>query len=131
MSVVAARVNWGAVFWQEPRTNAALQLLAFGVIIQGLNTLPIPVRIKGALRSIPVLLLLWITWRTPLVLHPRDPARSSSSIAIRLTFFSLFVLCTLGAAWVLAHLRLIREKDPSAPAFRHLSPKRKEPTAAS
>lgn len=131
MSVVAARVNWGAVFWQEPRTNAALQVLAFGIIVQGLNTLPIPIRIKGALRSVPVLLMLWVTWRTPLVLHPRDPARSSSSAAIRWTFLSLFVIYTLGAAWILAHLKLNQEKNRAASTLGHLSPKRQEPTTAS
>lgn len=114
MSVVAARVNWGAVFWQEPRTNAALQLLAFAVIVQGLNTLPIPTRLKGALRVVPLLLMVWITWSTPLVLHPRNPARTSSSTGIRLTFLSLFILSTLAATWLVVYARSRIEKLPAA-----------------
>ena len=49
MSIVAAGINWGAVFWQEPRTNSALQILAAGLIVQVTNSWAIPYRLKGPL----------------------------------------------------------------------------------
>lgn len=105
MSVLAARVNWGGMFWQEPRTNAALQILAVGLIVQLATAWPLPARLKGTLRLGLVLFAFWLTGSTPLVLHPRNPARASSSMAIRLTFFSLFVLFSLAAAWFVLQLR--------------------------
>lgn len=106
MSVLAAQVNWGAFFWQEPRTNAALQLLALGLIVQVLNGWPLPVRLKGALRLLLVLFMVWTMSSTPLVLHPGNAARGSGSLPIRLTFVSLFALTSLAAGWILLHLRL-------------------------
>lgn len=105
MSVVAAGINWGAVFWAEPRTNAALQLLALGLIVQIANGWPIPCRLKGALRALLVGFMIWTTATTPLVLHPGEAARSSTSWAIRLTFLSLFILCSLAAIWIVVQLQ--------------------------
>jgi hypothetical protein len=105
MSAVAARVNWGGVFWREPRTNAALQVLALGLIVQLMASWPIPLRLKGFLRVGLVLFLLWSLGFTPRVLHPEDPARTSSSAAIRLTFLGLSVLCSLIAGWLVWRLR--------------------------
>ncbi len=128
MSVVAARVNWGGFFWEEPRAIAALQLLAAGVIVQGLNTLPLPVRAKGFLRSALVLLMVWLSWSTPLILHPRDPARASVSANIRLTFFSLFVLCLMGGGWVLIYLRSSLEANGKEPTRESHTADRRRPT---
>jgi hypothetical protein len=106
MSVLAARVNWGAFFWQEPRTNVALQLLALALIVQVLSGWPLPVRLKGALRLLLILFMVWTTSNTPLVLHPGNAARNSGSLPIRLTFVSLFALTSLAAGWILLYLRL-------------------------
>lgn len=105
MSAVAARVNWGAIFWQEPRTNSALQLLAIGLIVQLLNSWSLPYRLKGLLYLIPAGYLVWSTLFTPLVLHPQNAARSSPSTAIQLVFFGLFGLFVLAGAWLVVALR--------------------------
>jgi len=105
MSAWAAIINWGAMFWQEPRSNSALQLLAAGLIVQVINSWSVSYRIKGSLNFLLSLFLLWSVMSTPLVLHPGSAARSSPSSAIRFTFFSLFVLCALAATWIVVYLQ--------------------------
>jgi hypothetical protein len=99
MSIIAAGINWGGVFWQEPRTNAVLTIVAAGLIVQGLSTWPVNHRSKGSLNFLLAVALLWLILTTPLVLHPGNAARTSNSFAIRFTFFGLYGLCMLAAAW--------------------------------
>ena len=100
MSIIAAGINWGAVFWQEPRTNSALQILAAGLMVQVANSWAMPYRLKGTLNFFLAVLLIWLIQITPLVLHPGNAARSTTSMAIRFTFIALYALCALAAAWI-------------------------------
>ncbi len=111
MSAVAAGINWGNVFWQEPRFNSALQILAVGLIVQIVNSLPLPYRLRGLLQALPATLLLWLTASTPLVLHPGNAARTSPSAAIRFTFMGLFALCCLAGAWIVVTIMRRRPGD--------------------
>jgi hypothetical protein len=105
MSVIAAGINWGGVFWQEPRTNTVLQVLAAGLIVQGINSWPISPRLKGILNFLLAIVLLVLVFTTPLVLHPGNAARTANSLAIRFTFFGLYGLCLLAAAWIVLAVR--------------------------
>lgn len=105
MSAVAAGINWGNVFWREPRFNSALQILALGIIVQVANTLPIPYRLRGLLQAVPAGILVWLTSITPLVLHPGNAARTSPSAAIRFTFLGLYILCCLAGTWIVLVVR--------------------------
>lgn len=102
-SVFAARATWGGMFWDEPRTRANLQVLAAGVIVAvSASWLGRP-RWQGLLF---VLLFAWMIVSlaaAPLVLHPRSPILSASSLAIPATFFSLYALSSLMAAAIAAH----------------------------
>jgi hypothetical protein len=105
MSALAAGINWGNVFWQEPRFNSALQILAVGLIIQVINAFPISYRLRGLLQAFPAAILIWLTTVTPLVLHPGNAARSSPSTAIRFTFLGLYILCCLAGIWIVVTIR--------------------------
>jgi hypothetical protein len=100
LSILAAAINWGAVFWQEPRTAGAMEIIALGVIVQFLSMLPIHNRIKGLLFVLLVGFTAWSVSTTPRVLHPGDAARTSASTSIRLTFFGLFAVVSAVAAWI-------------------------------
>ncbi|MCZ7670119.1 MAG: hypothetical protein M5U34_24555 [Chloroflexi bacterium] len=64
-SAVASRINWGGVFWQEPRMMAAFNSLAIATIIMVFN-LWIPwVRLRGLLQAAIPLLVAWITYNAP------------------------------------------------------------------
>lgn len=105
ISTIAAKVNWGAVFWQEPRTVAMLQVLAVGIIVQVANSWPIWPRLKGLFSVLVVAFLSWSLLNTPLVLHPRNPARTSPSLGIQLSFFGLFLLSCLAASWLVLYFQ--------------------------
>jgi len=100
LSIIAASINWGAIFWQEPRTNSALQILAIGVIVQVINSWSISFRLKGLLHFLLAAFLIWSVLITPLVLHPGNAAQTTTSLAIRFTFLGLFALCSLAAIWI-------------------------------
>jgi magnesium-transporting ATPase (P-type) len=100
VSLLAGRVNWGGLAWREPRTYAMLQVLAATMIILVLQSWLQDTRLRGLLALFPSLLLTWSVWATPLQLHPQNPIGTSPSLAIRLTFYALFALFALAAAWL-------------------------------
>lgn len=104
MSFIAAGINWGGLFWEEPRTNSAIQIVVASLIVQGANRLSIPYRLKGALYFLLLLFMFWAILSIPDVLHPGDAARTSPP-AIRLTFYGLFALFSLAAAWLVWRYR--------------------------
>jgi len=112
MSILAARINWGAVFWQEPRTNSALEILALGFIVQFMATLPIPDRLKGVLFLLLAAFLIYSVSSTERVLHPGNAARTSPSATIRFTFLGLFLLLTGAAAWIIFHKQRGKRQVP-------------------
>ncbi|MFQ5398098.1 MAG: hypothetical protein ACE5E7_00715 [Anaerolineae bacterium] len=100
MSIVSSKVNWGNVFWQEPRMQVALNMLAVATLVQlAIAWLPW-VRLRGVLAAGLIIVLAWSTLNAPLVLHPRNPIGSSSSSTIQLTFSALTLLSVLSAAWI-------------------------------
>ena len=97
MSMLAAKVNWGGIFWQEPRYIAMFRVMAIAIISQVIGLWPISPRITGGLSAIPALILVWSVNNTALILHPQNPIQSSPSLAIQGTFLGLFGLCCLAA----------------------------------
>lgn len=105
MSMVASKVNWGAVFLQEPRMAAALSALGIALLVQiGATWFPW-IRLRGLLNGAFFILLYWITFQAPLVLHPDNPIGTSSATGIRSTFFVLFALFSVVAVMVVWQLR--------------------------
>ncbi len=100
MSAVASKVNWGNIFWQEPRMVVALNNLALTVVVLAANIwLPWP-RLRGLLHTLLPLAIVWTTRRAPLVLHPQNPIFSSDAVGIQLAFLGLFGLTAVVAAWI-------------------------------
>ncbi|MEZ4647115.1 MAG: hypothetical protein R3E31_31050 [Chloroflexota bacterium] len=109
VSLIAEIVNWGAVFWSEPRTASILQILAVAIIVQVAASWPLDKRLKGVLFAGLAGFMLWSTGRAELVLHPDNPIGTSSSWGIRGGFYGLFSLLAVGAAWLtlFLHSKLI------------------------
>jgi len=101
MSAVASKVNWGGVFWQEPRMAASLNSLAVATILLTLNTWVPWVRVRGLLQAIVPVLITWITNSAPLVLHPDNPMDAPEATGIRWAFIGLFLLFSAIAAWII------------------------------
>jgi hypothetical protein len=99
-SLLAARLTWGGVFWSEPRLQAALSVLAVGVILRVLaGWVSIPHAAAAAHLGLAGF-AAWFLPRTPLVLHPGQAALTTPSSAIAVTFLSLSVLGVLLGGWL-------------------------------
>lgn len=103
MSIVAAKVNWGGMFWQEPRTAASLRALALGVLVLGAAGWLGGGRRQGLLYLLPAGLVVWSFPGTRLVLHPQSAIWSSPSVGIRFTFLAMFVVFSLAALQIVAY----------------------------
>jgi hypothetical protein len=104
MSAIASAENWGGVFWQEPRMLAAFNSLAIAaILLVGISLAPWT-RVRGGIQAAIPVIVAWITYSAPLVLHPGNPIFSSESTAIQLVFVSLFLLFAAIAAWIVWRL---------------------------
>ncbi len=95
MSALASQVNWGAVFWQEPRMVTSLNVLAAALIVQMGNFFFPWWWLRAVLSVLLPGFVFWANFTTPLVLHPGDPIGSSEATGIQLTFLAMFVLMAL------------------------------------
>lgn len=110
-SLVAARVNWGAVFLAEPRMVAALRILAMAVILAVLDSWLARPRLTGALALLTAGLLAWQIGGAQLVMHPRDPIRQASAVGIQATFAIGFLI---GAALTVSAALALHGRSASA-----------------
>lgn len=104
-SMVAARINWGAVALEEPRMAAALRFLAVAVIAAVAGAWIARPRVTAVLAIATFALLLWDVGGAQLVMHPRDPVRTATSVAIQATFALCFAIATALTAWLALALR--------------------------
>ncbi|MEO6027451.1 MAG: hypothetical protein ABIR79_11350 [Candidatus Binatia bacterium] len=97
-SMIAARIIWG-------RMAASLRFLALAAIAQVLASWSSRPRLTGALALVTFALLLWLVGGALLVLHPQDPVRTATSVAIQLTFAASFAIATGLTSWTVLALR--------------------------
>ncbi|HRJ40590.1 MAG: hypothetical protein KJZ86_13805 [Caldilineaceae bacterium] len=104
-SMLASSINWGGVFLAEPRNVSALMVLSVALIVQIWGSWPVWTRLKGALRVALVAIFTWSNLTTPLVLHPQNPIRTSTSTAIQYAFLGIFLIFFLAGALVVIAVR--------------------------
>lgn len=120
-SMLAAQLTWGAVFWSEPRMQAALSVIAVGVILRVIAAWAATPRF-GALAQIALaaFVALYLP-RTPLVLHPGRAALTTPSAAIAATFVVLWTFSMALAAWIAWVVAQRRGRSPSVLGGTHAS----------
>ncbi|MFQ5637924.1 MAG: hypothetical protein ACE5IR_07990 [bacterium] len=101
-SVLAAKVNWGAMNWGEPRLQSSLQFLAVALLVLTIYGFLKNDRVGGGLSTLLAFFMMWQILGAPLVLHPDSPIRLSDSSAIQMTFLTMFMLNCLGVALIVA-----------------------------
>lgn len=105
LSVLAASVNWGGPFWQEPRMAAGINILVAGLLTQAAGYWFPSQRFRGFLHLVVAVLMFLVMALTPLVLHPRNPIGTSNAMGIQATFAVLFALCAVLAVWLVWYRR--------------------------
>lgn len=100
LSLLAAKVIWGAISFGEPRALSTMFVIGITLIAfyfrDGIDS----IQIKGMI-GLGVAVVLHLAMRVPLVLHPANPITTSASRKIQMTFLVLFALFTLLEAWML------------------------------
>lgn len=100
ISMYASWLNWGGIPWQEPKIQAAVNVIMAGIGAWYLRELVKPVRLKALAGMVPFVFVLLGSSSPRMVLHPDNPV-VSSPLGIRSTFLIMFFLAILLAAWTL------------------------------
>ncbi|MBK6326597.1 MAG: hypothetical protein IPF56_11780 [Chloroflexi bacterium] len=114
VSLWAEQVNWGGVLWREPRNLAVFNVTAVAIIAQVLAGWLPQWRWRGLFATGLAAYLLWEIPRTPLVMHPSDPVRTSNSMGIQTTFYGLFALSLGTAVWLIWYVLQRQNEDSLA-----------------
>ena len=99
-SVIAAWINWGGLFLDEPLMRSSLVVLAIGVLSYALATWSTRARLRGMLGLGPAVALAWALIGTPVLLHPGAMVLSHSAAPIRWTFVVVTALAVAAGAAV-------------------------------
>lgn len=105
VSLVAEQVNWGGIFWQEPRNTAVFSVTAVAIIALVLNSWLPWRRVRGLLATGLAAFAILTLPSAPMVMHPENPARTSSSMSIQAAFYGVFVLAVLLSVWFVWYWR--------------------------
>ena len=108
VSLIASHVNWGGIFWREPRMLAAVNSLAISAILLVVNSWLANSRLRGLIFAMIPAIVAVITLQAPRVLHPTSPIFSSPAIGIQSAFGLLFLLFAAVGAWIVWRLTRIR-----------------------
>lgn len=94
MSMLVMQLNWGGLFWDEPRWRVPLTFAIVGLLLQmGLGLVNIPALASAANAGFAA--ALWVALGSITnILHPDSPIFNSNSRSIQL-FFSALLLLTL------------------------------------
>ncbi len=99
VSLLAERVNWGGIFWREPRNMAVFAVTAVAVIVLVLNSWLPWRRVQGLLTAGLAAYAILSLSAAPMIMHPENPARTSPSLGIQGAFYGVFALATLIEVW--------------------------------
>lgn len=103
MSLLAAYINWGGIFIDEPRFLTSSRILAAGVIVSTLSALLPDFRLKGVMHTGIALFMLLTIRSARLILHPENPITSSDSSGIQMTFLLLFLVNIVAASLIITY----------------------------
>ncbi len=105
VSLLAEVVNWGGIFWQEPRNMAVFAVTAVAVIVLVLQSW-LPWRRVHGLLHLGLAAYVFLTLPSAaMVMHPENPGRSSGSLGIQSAFWGTAVLAFLIGVWFVVYFR--------------------------
>jgi hypothetical protein len=104
MSVVVQQMNWGGIFWDEPRFHIPLAFGIAAVLLQGGLWLVNRQVLTSSGNLVFGAALVWQLQGAQNVLHPVSPVFTSDSTSIKLFYTILVVPALLLAAQVAGRL---------------------------
>jgi hypothetical protein len=98
MSLWVQMMNWGGIFWDEPRWRIPLMFGVVGVLLQAGLAIIGDLRLASALNLVFGALLWWLLGNIQNVLHPDSPIFQSDAARIQLFFIGMVVLSVVFGA---------------------------------
>jgi hypothetical protein len=98
LSLMAAHVSWGGIFWAEPRMRASLGVVAVSLLALAVDTGVRGSRWKGLTWTVAALACFVILRSAGLFIHPDRPIRPTTPWSIRGTFLGMYALFLLTSA---------------------------------
>ncbi len=92
MSLVVQQVNWGGIFWDEPRWRIPLAFGVAALLIQAALWLFNQPFIASAVNLVFGVALWWVLGGIENILHPDSPIFQSGSVRIQVFFVLLLLL---------------------------------------
>lgn len=95
LSLYVQQVNWGGIFWDEPRWKIPLMFGVVGLLLQAGLALLNDSRVSSAANLVFGVALWWMLGSITNVLHPDSPIAQSSSARIQIYFVILLALSVI------------------------------------
>lgn len=95
LSLWVQQVNWGGIFWDEPRWKVPLMFGVAGLLLQVGLALVDDLRLSSAANLVFGIALWWALGTIQNVLHPDSPIFGSDSVRIQVFFIALLLLSVL------------------------------------
>lgn len=106
VSMYASVINWGGVPFNEPAVRLAAGYLVVGVILWGATRWMQHIRLKALVGLLAAGMMLLATKSSQSILHPESPVNTSPA-SIKLTFYLMFALGLILAAWSLRFQQIL------------------------
>lgn len=104
MSIAAAKINWGAVAWTEPRMISSSRIIAMAVIVQVLVFIVANIRFRAGFYIVLLIFTVWTSATIKNAIHPDNPIFSSASNSFAIVILSLTGIVVLLGLWLISVL---------------------------
>lgn len=115
LSLWVQQMNWGGIFWDEPRWRIPLMFGVVGLLLQVGLALINDFRLSSTANLVFGVLLWWFLGNIQNVLHPDSPIFSSDSLRIQAFFIALLVLSLISGVLMARMLYLWGAAGPDEP----------------
>ncbi len=113
LSLYIQQVNWGGIYWDEPRWRIPLMLGITGLLLQAGLALMADLRITSLANMIFGVVLWVLLGSAQNVLHPDSPILQSNAVRIQFFFSALLLLSIVFGALLARLLYILQSPHPS------------------
>lgn len=113
LSLYIQQVNWGGIYWDEPRWRIPLMLGITGLLLQAGLALMADLRITSLANMIFGVVLWVLLGSAQNVLHPDSPILQSNAVRIQFFFAALLLLSIVFGALLARLLYILQSPRPS------------------
>ena len=116
LSLLAAQVAWGGVFWAEPRIRASIGVLAVGMVAWAVAPRAREMPGGHMLWAVALSLMVVMLGTAQRIIHPESPVQDVTPWSIRGTFYGLTAIMLVVGASVVQLMAPLEATPPESDA---------------